>query len=280
MTFSERYGHKPVKVDIQIESIDEPLRNGLWSLLKLHIWDSAESSTYRYGRFLSGNKLHKTLFERLWLHYFKEPLDYLSDDIDKKVLPYLREYFFSCSWHEVYDFIEFVANNFNKYGFRDNFVSDCNFVLEREISAYRFVDGLITQITSNEEVLAIETAIETSAGAVNNHLRRSLELLSDRNSPDYRNSIKESISAVESFAGITLGTTKASLGDLLKKLDTQVNAHPSLLAAFTKLYGYTSDEGGIRHAMTGLDNTDFVDAKFMLVACSAFINYLEGKLSK
>ncbi len=280
MTFSERYGHKPVRVGIQIESIDEPLRNGLWSLLKLHIWDSAESSSYEYGRFLSGNKFHKILCESLWLHYFKEPLDQLSNNIDETVLPYLRKYFFNCSWNEVYDFIEFVANNFKKYGFRDNFTNDCNFVLEREMSAYRFVDGLITQITSNEEVLAIETAIETSAGAVNTHLRRSLELLSDRSSPDYRNSIKESISAVESFVGISVGTTKGSLGDLLKKLDTQVNAHPSLLAAFNKLYGYTSDEGGIRHAMTELDNTDFVDAKFMLVVCSAFINYLEGKLSK
>ena len=42
-----------------------------------------------------------------------------------------------------------------------------------------------------------------------------------------------------------------------------------------KLYGYTSDESGIRHAgrIDG-KGTTFAEAKFMLIACSAFVNYL------
>jgi hypothetical protein len=43
------------------------------------------------------------------------------------------------------------------------------------------------------------------------------------------------------------------------------------------LYGYTSDSSGIRHALQDEPNLDFVDAKFMLVACSAFVNYLTDK---
>jgi hypothetical protein len=42
--------------------------------------------------------------------------------------------------------------------------------------------------------------------------------------------------------------------------------------AMTKLYGYTSDEGGIRHAMIEESKIDDAEAKFMIVACSAFVN--------
>jgi len=46
------------------------------------------------------------------------------------------------------------------------------------------------------------------------------------------------------------------------------------------MYGYTSDEDGIRHAMLEEPDVGFEDAKFMLVACSAFINYLKVKADK
>lgn len=46
--------------------------------------------------------------------------------------------------------------------------------------------------------------------------------------------------------------------------------------AFEKLYGYTSDANGIRHA-NGLGEGDstFEEAKYMLICCSAFVNYLK-----
>ena len=201
----------------------------------------------------------------------------LSDDWTK-VLAFLRQYFFGCKWYEVYDFIEFVANNYDRYEFKDQFVKACNYLLEKEMSAYRFINGLITRITEEHEIAEIEHAIEASRGPVSTHLRRSLELLSDRNAPDYRNSIKEAISAVESLATVALNAEKGTLGQLIKKLEDEIGLHPALRTAFSNLYGYTSDEGGIRHALTEADKVDFNDAKFMLVVCSAFINFVEGKL--
>jgi hypothetical protein len=44
-----------------------------------------------------------------------------------------------------------------------------------------------------------------------------------------------------------------------------------------KIYGYSSDEGGIRHALTGVSNIDHADAKFMIVSCSAFCNFMIEK---
>ena len=69
------------------------------------------------------------------------------------------------------------------------------------------------------------------------------------------------------------------MSQAIKLLKEKHNAHPALLDSFEKLYGYTSDGDGIRHALTeDGKEVDFNDAKFMLVTCSAFINYLIGKL--
>ena len=119
--------------------------------------------------------------------------------------------------------------------------------------------------------------MENTAGPVHAHLRRALELLADRNTPDYRNSIKESISAVESLAALTVGES-GTLGQLIKKLEQKIGLHPALGKAFNKLYGYTSDEGGIRHALADEETADFDHAKFMLVVCSAFVGFVLSKV--
>lgn len=278
MRFSERYGYKPIREIIQIESIDEPLRNGLWSILKVYYWDHVRHSTFDGGYCLSsiGNEEIKALCESLWFNYFKKPIDHLDNDWNK-VLAQLRQYFFECAWYEVYDFLEFIGNNYRRYQFKERFMPACNNVLEKEMSAYRFVEGVITRITEQQEIDEIEQALAQSTKPVTTHLRRSLELLSDRNAPDYRNSVKESISAVESLVADVVGE-KGTLGQLIKKLEDKIGLHSAIKTAFSSLYGYTSDEGGIRHALMESENVDFNDAKFMLVVCSAFINFVEGKV--
>ena len=49
--------------------------------------------------------------------------------------------------------------------------------------------------------------------------------------------------------------------------------------AFVKLYGFTSDEKGIRHPLLDLPaaNVDETDALFMIGACAAFVSYLINK---
>ena len=282
MKFSERYGYKSVREFIQIESIDEALKNAIWSLLKLFYWDKAEYPSYPGATCRlcdETNKNLKSLCDRLWFTYFKEPLDLLSDD-GSDVLSQLRGYYFDAEWYEIYDFVEFVANNYpiDYKETNKEFMSSCNTALEKEMSAYRFVDGLITRIAEEEEVKAIEQAIEEGEQLVTKHLRRSLELLSDRTNPDYRNSIKESISAVERLASHVTGENKGTLGQLLKKIEDQIDLHPAIKTAFSNMYGYTSDKSGIRHALSDKEIVDFEDAKYMLVTCSAFINYVQGKM--
>jgi len=106
--------------------------------------------------------------------------------------------------------------------------------------------------------------------------------LSDKTNPDYRNSIKESISAVESLCRLISGSNEATLGDALKKIEkkNEFKMHSALKNAFSNLYGWTSDAQGIRHSLMDEPNLQFDDAKFMLVSCSAFIHYLIIKTSQ
>lgn len=112
------------------------------------------------------------------------------------------------------------------------------------------------------------------------HLTKAIELCSKRPIGDYRNSIKESISAVEYICRKKTGEN--DLGKGLSKLEKKGVIIPNLLKkAFDTLYAYTNnEETGIRHALMDEDGTyapGVDEAIFMLVSCSAFINYLNKK---
>ena len=283
--FSHRHGLKQVKNIMQIDSIDDDLRNRLWNTLKIFYWDKVQSNHIsqinKYGG--KSEKDVVSLIIILWHSYYKKPLDTI-DDSWGRIYDEMRKYFFTCKWFEVYDFIEFIANNYHSNNTNSMFIEVCNNMLEQELSAYRFVGSKITQITSETEVAEIEKALEVpdSLKPVKIHIKRALDLLADRKSPDYRNSIKESISAVEAICIIITKNDKATLGVCLKSIknDEKIKIHPALSEAFNKLYGYTSATDGIRHALLDEPDLDFEDAKFMIVACSGFINYLISKSSK
>jgi hypothetical protein len=95
MRFSERYGYRPVREVIQIDSIDEELKNGLWSVLEVQIWDNV-GSNYDCSTTLSGNPEIKIFCQQLWFNYFKKPLDTLGNDW-ARVHSFLRTYFFNAN---------------------------------------------------------------------------------------------------------------------------------------------------------------------------------------
>lgn len=276
--FSQRYGFRQVRDVIQTESMDQELRNRLWDVafqsfferLRTPVYDTQEEPS-EVMRFLPV----------LWHEHLKRPSDTIPQ-LESQARKQVREYFFACEWYEVYDFIEFLGSRYPDDAERRQFIEQCNGVLKDELSGYRFVGASITPITTEEEIAEVEDALATTGpfAPVAQHLKRALELLSDRKNPDYRNSIKESISAVEALCGLVTGESTPTLGHCLKELEKHVDLHGALRSAFEKLYGYTSDAEGIRHALLDQPRLDFEDAKFMLVACSAFVNYLKAKLSK
>ncbi|MCM1545499.1 MAG: hypothetical protein NC033_00540 [Clostridiales bacterium] len=157
-----------------------------------------------------------------------------------------------------------------------------NTLFEVECVGYRFVGDQIVAITEQTEIEEIEQTLNNSIGGCRTHIEKAVGFLADREKKDYKNCIKESISAVESICQLITGNDKATLGQALKLLkDKGVKIHSALESAFSKLYGYTSDEGGIRHCEGMFEsNVTFEEAKFMLVSCSAFVNYLIAEYGK
>lgn len=277
MLFSKRKGFLPIRDTIQKDGMDDALRHGLWNALHLFIWERIEFRNY-HQTFQSSNVY--SLFKLYWHNFFKLPIDSLPNHL-VEAHQRVRKYFLGCKWYEVYDFIEFTAQNCPEE-FKKEFINFCNQILEKELSAYRFINDQLTDITDEVELQTIECAITSTAkySGARNHLKSALILLSDRKNPDYRNSVKESISSVESLCVSISDNHKATLGVALNKIEKKHKLHPALKNALSSLYGYTSDSDGIRHAMLDESSIGYSDAKFMLSSCSAFINYVLGKIGE
>ncbi|MEQ9905033.1 AbiJ-NTD4 domain-containing protein [Pectobacterium aroidearum] len=278
-SFSQRMGIRPMQKVIQRESIDNELRTGIWNALQIYVLDTWQGS-------LDCASTLNTLSEEIWISFLKMPLDvypgFLSNRRSnrKDVCEYLRDIVFKDEWYDVYDLVEFILKNLPD-DWTPALIRALNIVLETENAAYRIIEKEFVEITDSQEIEAVEDSITNGSQSTKLHIQRALGLLSDRKQPDYRNSIKESISAVESACNAISGDEKGTLGKSLKQIETSIGLHPSLKNAFSSLYGYTSDSGGIRHALTDESaHPSFSDAKFMLVACSAFCNFLWTKIAE
>jgi hypothetical protein len=274
--FSQRAGIRPLSKVIQRERIDDQLRNALWS--SFH-----ETFVLAYS-YEEGNRLAPYYPLRdelnnwryvLWTQFYKYPSD--TKPSFKELVEQVRTEFFGAEWHWIFDFLEFSAKHTEKCG--RLLIRHANAQLERENSAYRFVGSEIVEITDPTEIGSIEEAMD-GPKIVKRHFERAIDLLSDRRMPDFRNSIKESISAVEALCRLLSNSRSDTLGAAVKNVSAKTPLHPAFEQAILKLYGFTSDEGGIRHALMDEPSLRYSDAKFMLVLCSAFTNFLLARCAE
>jgi hypothetical protein len=277
--FSERYGHKAKKF-LQTQDVDKELRNRLWNALDAIYWSKIVAELDSSYHNPSNPSWVRPIALQIWDGHLKRRLDSMPVQ-GNGFIDEMRGHFFTCSWDGIYDFLEFLVNADSGSGLREKFVNYCNNVLESEKSGYRFINFKVTPITNADEIEEIEKASESnnSLKAVAMHIDSAVDKLSDRKAPDYRNSIKESISAVEAICRLISKQEKATLGDALESIEKQgqIKFHSALKEGYKKLYGYTSDANGIRHSLLDEPDLSFEDAKYMLVSCSAFINYLKVK---
>lgn len=272
--FSERYGYViPSSVLIR-EEITEEIKNAICSVYDL--LSQSMCLAYYNG--------HKDMEMYLWRYFLNKRQNDFYDERGNHFLvvtPFIESN--EHPWYRKLDLIEETLSylsNKNDYFSEWNqyLVKNLNSEFQRLNFAYRIIDNHIVEVTSKEEIAAIETAIQNSSDGVRKHLHTAVELLSKRPEGDYRNSIKESISAVEVYCREQTG--EQTLGKALAKLKAKGIVVPIMLEeAFKKLYHYTNDSTtGIRHGLmddTNIPGTD--EAIFMLISCSAFINYLTKK---
>lgn len=284
-TFSQRQKLAPVRDTIQTDSLDEETRNALWNLITPFL------------KYASYNNF--TVNTDIWTQLYHQTADTAPgrgpDECtngDKALFySYYRKKIIEDDWNEALNLIDFMAWDENQKKWRqqvyaDRFSTgappptpnDFNQIFEKYLVGYRFVNDELVTITEPQEIQTIETAIQHADDAVSELLAQALHFLADRSTPNYAKSIDCSISAVESQCRIILGGAKSSLGDALDELAKKgFPLHPALRGAFNKLYGYASDADGIRHGSIAPSEVDQSLSQFMLIACSAFINFLKTK---
>ena len=110
------------------------------------------------------------------------------------------------------------------------------------------------------------------------HLKAAVKHIQERR---FRESVRESISSVESVARNAVGPDEYyTLAQALSELHKEgVIPHENLYKAFKHLYDYTNSEEGIRHALTNSEesNVTLHEASLMFSISAALSSYLASK---
>lgn len=277
--FSGRHGYTKLPDICVTEGITGGLANAICDGI-FHLRKSCE-------KFAIYENLYANIQKRIWVDLLcerEEAFPRFNDILTQYILQDEN------AWYKKFDVLDYVIEILYTLGDKnasvkkmaDEFATHLSMSFENFNYGYRVVDGRIVPITSEEEKKEIERAIETSEDEEKTHLEQALVLYAKRPDPDYRNSIKESISAVEAL--LRKETSTKTLGDAIKDLKRKGTIIPDrLIEAYDKLYAYTNDKKeGIRHSLMDIDHggPGEPEAHYMLIVCSAFINYVRDKKSK
>jgi len=286
--FSHRHGLIKEPSIIARETVNQDVINAIGSCYDILCQGlySAQGEWY----YANGHPFVQSDIEReLWIHFVNRRLSEFEDNgryhlvfdelLTRRNLP----------WNRILDLVEYVCKwisiNVKDYPYLDKllkgFESNINTEFDRLDYGYRIVNHCIVDITSDTEMETINEAISGAKDNVRKHLQSAIDHYSARPNPDVRNSIKESISAVEAVCRELSGDD--TLGKALKHLEEKgIVIHRMLREQFTKFYVYTNDpDSGIRHALMDDEGT-YVPSKdeayYMIVSCCAFVNYLRRKV--
>lgn len=276
--FSQRYGYtKPSNVIIR-EDLSGAILNAVSNAF-IELYDKDEFSL-----------VFRREMNRDFARYF---LNYRLDNITQYAPYYM--YFISDEeeiWYKRIDAIEWIIayhrkqlcnsilnwEHANNQSALNKFIEKMNWEFKRLNYAYRIINDVFIETTSESELSTINETLESADSNVITHLSECLKLMSPSNPQiSTRNAIKEAISAVEVIARKV--TSTKTLDEAFRKFN---NLHPQIKSSMSSLYQYTNQPNtGIRHAWINQKEEPTIDeAIFVLVTGCAFINYLRKLYNK
>lgn len=275
VTFEQAEGKEPLPSQLSLGELSKEARAALWAI----VYDSFDKSSrhidFAATVFLSspwGNLLKREHVRRLHL-----PIDEFTDEV-KPHVKRIKSLFFEGEYWDILGWIQWMLRAGR---LSQNFAQGIAVALEGSRTAYRLVIAGRTIIprASEEEAdavaLAFETVKEARLTGAAEHLREASDRLNDG---DWDGSCRESIHAIESVARVIDPDSSKDLKLALKKLEEKEALHPALRAALNNLYGYTSDEKGIRHAkLNDPSNVTQHEALFFLGTCASGVTYLVNR---
>jgi hypothetical protein len=274
LTFEQAQGLEPLPSQLGLKEMSVELCALLWEVIYSSITASWIMIDHRNPGQLTAP--WDRIFYDKHVYRNHRPADEFFNDPDSLVKG-LKVIFFRDDYSQVLGSVQWLLRH-----------RDCPHMLARDVElalrqgrgAYSVFDrDTIIPIGSDAEretlarVFADVAASEFHGARA--HLRNAgSELTAD----NYAASVRESIQAVESVARV-LEPTANALGPALSKLEKSAYVHGALGAGFRSLYGFASDEEGIRHPLLDKSSAqvDETDALYMLGSCAAFVSYLINK---
>lgn len=211
-SFAERRGFVESRTVIQHDSLDDETRIALWNLLAVlpSFFESVRVQSTQYVT-ETEDRTQLGLLDHVWTQAFKRPRD--ERPYPAEMWQSIKATILKDQWWIALNLIEeiakYLSRNETQYtrGLAAELVAQFNDSFEQHLLGFRFIGREITPIDSNEEAFAIGAALQdvSGFGGAKHHLARAIALLADRQTPDYPNSIKESISAVEAVVKLVTG---------------------------------------------------------------------------
>lgn len=280
--FSERNGvGRQLNKEMQTNSFDVRTRTLFVNVLQEYFLEKDLCNYTAYGRedFTKGiyREIAQNATGELAYWYYNVNTNYAELFIDYISAPILNG-----KYDEVLTLIEFIAKQIDKSlsaEIGNRLRHKFNELFEQEYVGYRFLGDIITPITNDKERKCIEESMTCQIKMIEKHMEKAVKLLSNRDDPDYKNSIKESINAIEAAARFILQDDSIILSKALVKLnDKGIICHKTLRDVIEKIYAFGSDAGGVRHGEKSEPiNLGFDEAKMLLVTCSSVVNFLLSK---
>lgn len=260
--------------------LDQRLRSALWTPVFLFLESHFEYDQYTDGpgHFLkdpAGAIMTREFVRRR--HRFIS--DYKQSFYKDEYIEIWSTFFKKSDYVNLLDFITFVVRDPDCPSYLVNHIAQ---EMDQPFSPYRLsVEAkTIFPAVGEQETKSLERDLEAAFSSTfsgsKSHIQAALKSLGDG---EYRTSVRESIHAVESAVKDFTGDPSAILSKAIKSLVSEIGIHRALADSFDKLYAYTSDEKGIRHALVFGDNekVGLDEAIFFLSACTAFVGFLNRK---
>ncbi|WP_125933243.1 AbiJ-NTD4 domain-containing protein [Kiloniella majae] len=278
VTFSQAEGLEPLPSPIALKKLGKQARSLIWGRIYNSLYEYRvvlEDEFYNEQEYIGAPWEQMLCKKHIAIDCL--PADEFVTDFNAHV-DMLKELIFEGEYNYVFDFLTFILRHDDcPY----DLLSKIQLALKQSRSAYSIIDTGPTVIpnATEEEGWIIEEAFnvtkENDFDGAGKHLRKAAEAL---NRGDNSDSVRESIHAVESVACRLNEDASKTLGPALTTLEKNITIHPALKKGFLSIYGYTSDQEGIRHAIhTGKVEVDVTDAVFMFGACASFVTYLINK---
>ncbi len=188
ITFSRRNGYNTIGIELKYASVTLKRRIiATFYKQEFDIFDGSNSDNYTTGI--------EDMMIQMGITY-EFPMDEACKQKNAKALE--KFILNSPMWYTIFDFIERYLAISDETTAR-KMAEEFNHILEDEVSAYRIIDKLVIPVTNESELATIEEAMGQPYNSVHIHITKALSLYADRKNPDYENSIKESISAIEAM---------------------------------------------------------------------------------